>query len=362
MKHLIIIALAAMLLLSACATSRQKLSPNANVALRTANMELANGNVDVALKNYEIVLGDRPDHAVALSKTGRIYFKKASDLPDSALANYTKAYDLINRSIKVYESFTPQTEADLKEIKELKDLRTSAWARIFKMGEDQQAAGNTKDAIQIFEAVYALDSTRDEPLRMLFDIYREDKNSIDKAESTLLMLHEKKPSDLAILKTLGAFYYSDRKDYAKAVTYFEQVKAQEPANINTLQFLAFSQYELGRYDDALGNIQMVLSLEPNNLDALADAKSIAYRLNNKELALDYLKKLLAIKEGEDELREITVLLNEMKRYQEMITYAEKWYEFNSSSKDAVLLIIGGAKELKNKTLEKKYNDIFKKMK
>lgn len=362
MKHLIIIALAAMLLLSACATSRQKLNPTANVALRTANMELANGNVDVALKNYEIVLADRPDHAVALSKTGRIYYKKASEVPDSALENYTKAYDLISKSIKVYESFTPQTEADTKEIKELKDLRTSAWTRIFKIGEDQKEAGNTKDAIKIFEQVIELDPKRDEPLRMLYDIYKDDETEPEKAESTLLKLLELKPNDPIILKTVGGHYYSKKQDYAKAVTYYEQVKAIEPANVNTLLLIASSYYNLKQYQPALDNIQMALSIEPDNLDALNDAKTIAYQLNNKELTLEYLQKALFIKEGEEELREITNLLFEMKRYQDMITYAEKWYEFNSSSQEAVLLIITAAKELKNKTLEKKYNDIFKKMK
>lgn len=361
MKHLIIIALAAMLLLSACAGSRQKVSPAANVALRTANMELKQGNIDVALKNYEIVLADRADHAEALNRTGRIYYKKATDLPATALENYKKSHELLTRAIEAYQSFNPLTEADRKEIKELTDLRTSAWTRIFKMGEDQQEAGNTKDAVSIYELTMQLDPKRDEPLRKLYEIYREDPAGLDKAEATLKKIYDKNPADLNVIKTLGAFFYTDRKDYAKALTYYEQVKAQEPANINTLLLIAYCYYELGQFQKALDNIQMVLSLEPNNLDALADAKSISYQLKNNELALDYLKKTLAIKEGENELREISFLLNEMKRYSEMITYAEKWYELNRNSKDAVLLIIGGAKELKNKTLEKKYNDIFKKM-
>jgi len=361
MKNLIIIALAAMLLLSACAGSRQKVSPMANVALRTANMELKQGNVDVALNNYQIVLADRPDHAEALNRTGRIYYKKATEMPDSALVYYTKSFELLGKSVDVYNSFTPVTEADRKEIKELNDLRVSAWTRIFKMGEDQQETGNTKDAINIYDITMKLDPKRDEPLRKLFEIYKEEPADLDKAEATLMKIYEMNPNDLNVIKSLGAFYYTDRKDYAKAISYYEQVKAKEPANINTLLLLAYCQYELGKFQPALDNIQMVLSIEPNNTDALSDAKAIAYQLKNNELALDYLKKLLALREGEDELREISYLLNEMKRPQETITYAEKWYELNSNSKDAVLLIIGAAKELKNKTLEKKYSDIFKKM-
>ena len=164
MKHLTILVLTALLFITACAGPRQKLSPMANVALRTANMDYNNKNIEDAEKNYEIVLNDRPDHAEALNRMGRIHFARASELPGLALVNYLKAYDYVDRALKVYNSFDPITEADRKEIKGLTDLRTSSWARIFKIGEDQQTEGNTKEALDIYEQVLKLDPNRSEPL------------------------------------------------------------------------------------------------------------------------------------------------------------------------------------------------------
>lgn len=361
MKHLFIIVLAAALLLTACTGARQKISPTANVALRTANMELKQGNIELALDNFEIVLAERPDHAEALNRTARIFFKQASDFPGTARENYMKAYQRLDQAIAIYESFEPLSEADRKEIKEMTDLRTSCWARLFKMGEDQELAGNTKEALELYDLVMKLDPTRDEPLKKLYGIYKDDPAKIDQAEAILLNISKKSPDDLDAIKTLGAFYYNDRKDYAKALEYYEIVKEKEPLNTNTLLLLTYCQYELGRYQDALANVQLVLQLEPENSDALSDAKSISYKLGDNEKALQYLEKMLALKEDEETLMEISFLLNSMKNYQKLVNYAEKWYEFNPSSRDAVQLIILGAQGLKNKTLEKKYSDILKKM-
>lgn len=361
MRNLSIIVLAIVLLTTACAGPRQKLSPKANVALRTANMNYSQKIIEDAEKNYLIVLEDCPNHAEALSRMGRICYARAEQISSTALENYTKSFDYVNRSIETYNSFDPFTDADRREVKELTDLRTSAWTRIFNIAEEERKDGNTKEAVDIYKQLLKMEPERDEPLRMMYEVYRDDPSKSELAEQTLMQIYAKNPDDLGILKNLGAYQYNEKEDYAKALEYFEKVRTIEPTDVNTLQLIASCQFELERYEDALSTLQMVLSIEPNNTDALSDAKTVAYRLKNNDLTLEYMRKLLALHEGEDELRDITLLLAEMERTEEMITMAEKWYELNPTSKDAVLLIINGAKALKNKTLENKYSKIYKDM-
>jgi tetratricopeptide (TPR) repeat protein len=361
MRNLSIVVLALVLLITACAGPRQKLSPKANVALRTANMYYNQKIIEDAEKNYIIVLEDRPDHAEALSRMGRICYARAEQLPGKALENYTQSFDYVSRSIETFNSFDPITEADRREIKELTDLRTSAWTRIFQIAEKEREDGNTKEAVDIYRQLLEMDPQRDEPLRMMYEVYRDDPTKAELAEQTLMQIYEKNPEDVGVLKNLGAFYYNDKEDYTKALEYYEKVKAKEPTDVNTLQLISTCQFELEMYDEALSNLQMVLNIEPQNTDALFDAKVIAHKLENLDLALEYMRKLLAIHEGEEELREITYLLAEMNRPEEMITMAEKWHELDPTSKDAVLMIINAAKATKNKTLENKYSKIYKDM-
>ena len=66
MKRIFLLTLAVLLFLTGCATNRHKLSPQANVDLKTANVYYSQQNVDEALKYYNRVLQDNPDHALAL--------------------------------------------------------------------------------------------------------------------------------------------------------------------------------------------------------------------------------------------------------------------------------------------------------
>jgi len=361
MRNLSIVVLAFVLLITACAGPRQKLTPKANVALRTANMYYNQKIIEDAEKNYMIVLEDRPDHAEALSRMGRICYARAEQLPGLALENYTQSFDYVSRSIESFNSFDPITEADRREIKELTDLRTSAWTRIFQIAEKERVDGNTKEAISIYQQLIEMDSERDEPLRMLYEVYREDASKTELAEQTLMQIYERNPEDIDVLKNLGAYFYNEKEDFSQALEYYERAKEKDPTDVNTLHLIGVCQYKLEMYEEALASWQRVLSIEPQNTDALYDAKSAAQKLSNNELALEYMKKLLALHEGEEELREITFLLAEMNRPEEMITMAEKWYELDPTCKDAVLMIINGAKATKNKTLETKYSNIYKDM-
>ncbi len=361
MRNLSIIVLAVILLTTACAGPRQKLSPKANVALRTANMNYSQKIIEDAEKNYLIVLEDCPEHAEALNRMGRISYARAEQIPGTALENYTKAFDYVSKSIETYNSFDPFTDADRREVKELTDLRTSSWTRIFQIAEKERTDGNTKQAVEIYQKLLKMDPQRDEPLRMMYEVYSDDPSKSELAEQTLMEIYAKNPDDVGVLKNLGAFYYNEKEDYAKALEFYERVKVKEPTDVNTLQLIATCQFELEMYEEALSSLQMVLNIEPQNTDALFDAKVIAHKIKNFDLALEYMRKLLAIHEGEEELREITYLLAEMNRPEEMITMAEKWYELNPTSKDAVLMIINAAKATKNKTLETKYSNIYKEM-
>lgn len=117
-----------------------------------------------------------------------------------------------------------------------------------------------------------------------------------------------------------------------------------------------------QYEAAKINNQLVLAIEPKNTDALADAKYIAYKLKDNQTALNYLKQLLALRDDDKDYQEISFLLNEMKNYAEMVTYAKKWYNYDETNKDAVRLVVLGAQKTQNKALETEFNNILKKMK
>ncbi len=360
-KRLVILSLAALLFLTACAANREKLSPRATVDLKSADVAYNQQNVEEALKFYTLVLADNPNHAHALRRVADINLYFGETIADKAVEFNQAAFKNYDKAIALMEKYEKPTEEELKAIRDMKKRRTSSWTRMFTAADAQLTEGNTAKAIEIFETVSAMDPSRTEPLYKLAGIYQKELKDEARAEAILLKIYEVNPEDTAVRQQMGIFYLN-KKEYAAAVPFFEKVKLAEPLNVNNLMNLSFCQFELGQYDAAKLNNQMVLSIEPNNEDALADAKYIAYKLKDNEGALGYLKKLLSIRDNDKDYQEISFLLNEMQNFQDMITYARKWYEYDGMNKDAVRLVILGAQKTKNKALETEYNNILKKMK
>jgi tetratricopeptide (TPR) repeat protein len=358
---MIILSLAVMLLLAACATSRQKLSPQANVNFKTANVYYSQKNVEEAEKYYKKVLADNPDHAIAIRRIADIDYYNAERFSDKAIELNKAAYEGYSKAVRITQGFPNLKEKEQADIRDMENRKKSAWTRIFKKGEDQLAAGNTEDAIQTFKLVSELDPARDEPDKMLFSIYQKDPSKANEAAILADRMYAKDPENPELIRLKGAFHYN-KQEFSEALKYFEKIKEIDPLNVNNLLSISVCMFELKDYEGTLQSLQAVLNIEPNNIDALTDAKITAYELGRKELAFDYLKRLIELNQDEDLYRQITALCNEMENYPELIKYAEMWHAMDSSNREPVQWLVHAAGKTKNKTLEKKYNDILKKMK
>ncbi|HQP26908.1 MAG TPA: hypothetical protein PLL58_03690, partial [Candidatus Syntrophosphaera sp.] len=186
MKRLMILALAALLFLSACAANREKLSPRATVDLKSADVAYNQQNVEEALALYNKVLDEKegnPNHAHALRRVADINLYYGETIAERAVEFNKKAFENYNKSISIMEKYEKPTEKELAAIRDMKKRRTSAWTRMFNAADTQLADGNTASAIEIFETVAAMDPSRTEPLYKLATIYQKDVKDEAKAEA-----------------------------------------------------------------------------------------------------------------------------------------------------------------------------------
>jgi len=360
MKRIFLLTLAVLLFLTGCATNRHKLSPQANVDLKTANVYYSQQNVDEALKYYNRVLQDNPDHALALRRVADIYLYYGEQNPDKSLEYNKMAYEYYDKAIKIMEKYEKPTEEELAAIRDMKKRKLSAWTRVYNKGIEELNAGNTQQAIKIFEQSAEMDTTELKPLNMLVNIYQNELKDIDKAGEILFKLYERNPENIEVIMNLGAYYYN-KQDFEKAIPLFEKVKEKDPTNIKNLLILTDCYYATEQYDKAKNNIQLALIIEPRNADALATAYDISVKLKDNESALNYLKQLLDIKEDNIYYENIVILLNSMERWEELANYAQKWHKYDETNKIPVQFVILAAQKMKNKTLETEYTNILKQM-
>lgn len=360
MRKLIIILLAVVLFLGACSTARQKLSPQANVNAKAANVYYSQQNVEKAEHFYDLVLKDHPDHALSLRRMGDIYLYKGENFQDKTVEYNSKAFDFYTKALDIYYTYEQLTDTERLDIRDMNRRRDGAWTRIYRAGDSELNAKNTEKAMQIFELAHELKPDRFEPMIRLKDIYQDEFKDNDKAEQILVNLVKIDPENVDYNLEIGAFYFN-LENFPKAVEYFAKVRDLAPANVNNLLNLAYAYYKVEEYGKGLSVIQGALELEPNNLEILESAAEIADRSNNKALKLGYLKRLLDIKQDADNYAAIAYTLNDLEQYQELVEYAQKWYQWDNSSKDAVMYIILGADKLQNEAMVKTFSNILKSM-
>lgn len=101
---------------------------------------------------------------------------------------------------------------------------------------------------------------------------------LDKAEATLRNAADKLPNDLWINRNLAGLL-AKRGKHEDAKLYFERALATNPKDVTTLYGLALNLEELGpqSHEQAIGNYQRIIELEPNSPIA-AEAKQSVSRL------------------------------------------------------------------------------------
>ncbi len=357
MRKLMIALLALVLTLGACTTARQKLSPQANVNAKTANVYYAQKNVDKAQEFYEMVLEEHPDHAISLRRMGDIFLHKGENFPDKAVEYNKEAFLYYSKALDIYAQYENVTDQERLDVRSMNRNKEGAWARIYRAGDVLLGQGDTREAMEIFELAHELQPEAYQPMIRLKDIYQKEFEDNERAEEILLALVEQDPDNLDYNLETGAFYYNI-ENFAKAATYFEKASELAPANLDNLISLSVAYYEIAEYKDALSVIQKAMDLGPPDAGILETAAEIADKSGDQPLKVQYLKDLVEINADVDIFAALVSTLNQTEEYEEMIEYALKWYHHDNTSRDAVNFIILGAAQTENDTLRDIYQNIL----
>jgi tetratricopeptide (TPR) repeat protein len=379
MKKVLLFGLVMLIVLSACSTSRQRLSPQGNLNLKSANVYYTQKDNDKSLEKalalYNQVLADNPNHVVSLKRTADINFYYATQIePQMIQKDGIKEYQNMNNAKKVidfyvitygkYDSvltvlngYEKLTEDERTIKRDAQKKKEGSWVRIFKIGQLLFETKKFDDAVSAFEIANKLDPTKQEPLRMLVAVYQEMKNA-DKVEFYLNKVLATSPDDAEMIKMLGAHYYN-KKEYEKAIGYFKKTQIAYPLDVNNLLLLSAAYTELKQYQNALETLGKVLKLQPDNLDAIISSKDLARALENKTAEIDFMKKIIAIDPSAKNLEEYCLRMINFGMYDDLMSYAEMWYDKNTSNTIAISTCILVANKIGRKDISQKYEEIYK---
>jgi len=385
MKQILLIGMAAILLLAACSNERQKLSPQANLDKKSAGIYYNQKDNQSSLKKaqelYEKVLKDNPDYFLALRRLGDINFyfaeihtaeakaheeaKEANAYKESVhkeLQFYRAAYLKYARAATVLDSLgnvKPLNDDEKTQLRDTSRRRDNMLDRIVNRGIKEYKDKDNAEAIQTFDMAIRLNPKNPKPLKAMVSIYQDEKNEA-KVEEYLLKIYNLTPDDKDILNRLGSFYFL-RDDFTQALTYFEKVKTLDPRNLDNQKLIVETYIGMKDYTKALQVLQDVMASEPNNVNLLITAGSIAAQLKDDAMEMDYKKRAADKEPSPTILSDLCYRLANLQKFDDLMIYAQKWYDADQTSKEAVNMCLLAAQQTKNKDMEIKYSAIMKRL-
>jgi len=381
MKNAFLFGLGILLILTACSANRQKLSPQGNLNLKSANVYFQQKDNETSLQKalalYEKVLLVNPQHVLALKRSADLHLFFATPIEPKKLEKDNKVeyvnleyapeviehfkitYARYGEVVNVMNTFEKLNEEEKSMKRDATKKKESSWVRLFKIGQVLFDQKQYPEAISVFEYVNNLEPTRQEPLRMLVAVFQETK---DEAKTKLYLdkILAVSPDDPDMMELMGAYYFNN-KEYDKAIPYFQKILALQPINTNNMLLLSSSYTELKDYQPSLDLLKRVLKLEPENLDVLTSARDLARALENTTDEIEYMKQIVKLSPTIKNLEEFCIRMITMNEYSDLMPYAEQWFEKDPKNKIAVSTCVLVANKIGRIDLEKRYTDIYKRI-
>jgi len=371
-KVTILIALLGMMFCSVSIFAKQKISGEANKNLRIANIKYkSEKNYDAALEYYQKVLAEHPDNIESLKNCGDINVLRGNEYqtePDKMMEFISKANQFYLAYIESASKIDELSKDEIKELTATKKLQIKLMEKLFNYSKMKFNSEDFATAEKILLEIEQMPTDSLEFKSSVFEALSYVYIAIDRKEDAtkyLLKMLENNPADMVALQNL-ATEALDNKRYEEAIEWLTKLTELEPNNNVTIYNLAVAFSNAGNKTKAYEYYMKAVEINPNDKDALLGAAGITYEDKNMSSTIDIYKKIVAITPVDiTDLHNLSVFLNQEKRFAEVVTYGEQFFAAandDTEKKLAATLVKYAAEQLNNKAVADKYKKILETLK
>ena len=356
----------------------QDLSVQGKRNLRSANMHLGGERHEKALPLYELVLEENPNQIDALNNVAAIYYDMKGDYP-KAREYFIRLIDVINGIIAEYEEIKLTDEKAAKKyyktnIKKLKledmledveNFRDNCITQMVNSGKLKIQSEEFEAAIEIFTNIAEIIPDSTITYRLMALCY-EKLDDMENARNYFIKTAELDSTDIYARQQVASLYYNDEKFIESGDWYLEAAK-NDTENPDNYYNAGLAYKNAGKDSLSYSAFQKALQFDPENMNIIVTLSNIALSLKDSEASTMYLQKAVDLDAADgtvDNPMYVTTLcykLYGLKKFDELIKYAEMWHNLDSSSLEAVQMLYNASKEINNKELMDKYNKMYQEM-
>lgn len=356
----------------------QDLSVQGKKNLRSANMHLGGNRYEKALPLYELVLEENPNQVDALNNVAAIYYDMKGDYPE-ARKYFIRLIDVINGIFAEYEEIKLTDEKAAKKyhktyIKKLKledmlesviHFRDNCITQMVNSGKLKIQSEEYEAAIEIFTNIAEIVPDSTVTYRLMALCY-EKLDDMENSRNYFIKTAELDPTDIFAMQKVASLYYNE-ENFFEAGNWYLKASTNDFENSDNYYNAGLAYMNSG--DDSLSYsaFKKALEFDPENMNIIVTLSNIALTLKDNEASTMYLQKAVDIDVADETIDNpmyVTTLcykLYGLKKFGELIKYAEMWHDLDSSSLEAVQMLYNASKEINNKELMDKYNKMYQDM-
>lgn len=273
--------------------SIEKSPNNASLYLRRAELLTQNNQHDVAYYDYKKSWELQPGESTALQFASNLFLagrsKEAVDFLKKCDSLYPANTEFMRRLGEAYTQ-TGQSAEALALYDDLLKKDSNNFEALYEKGMLYTQMKDTANAIAILERAYARAPVLQSGLA-LANLYAETKNAKVLALCDALQLRDtaRDFTDPVFLKGL---YYSNIKEYAKAIALFDESINRDWRFVDPYIEKGIILFEEKNYDEALKTFQYATNIAYTNADNYYWMGRCYEAIGKKEEAIDYYYKAL----------------------------------------------------------------------
>jgi len=341
-------------------------------------MHLGGERYEKALPLYELVLEENPNQIDALNNVAAIYYDMKGDYP-KAREYFIRLIDVINGIFAEYEEIKLTDEKAAKKyyktnIKKLKlenmledveHFRDNCITQMVNSGKLKIQSEEFETAIEIFTNIAEIVPDSTITYRLMALCY-EKLDDMENARNYFIKTAELDSTDIYARQQVASLYYNDEKFIESGNWYLEAAK-NDTENPDNYYNAGLAYKNAGKDSLSYSAFQKALEFDPENMNIIVTLSNIALSLKDNKASTMYLQKAVDIDAADgtiDNPMYVTTVcykLYGLKKFDELIKYAEMWHNLDSSSLEAVQMLYNASKEINNRELMDKYNKMYQEM-
>jgi len=343
----------------------QKLSGKAKASLNGAVISMQLKNYPKALGQYLEVLKSMPTHVSTLREVSVLYFTMAEESSESVeemLTSLKNSNEYRLKTIAAIEGLADWRNYEEKGVsfedyhkEATQTILQNIYKHLFDVAKEYYDDEDLEVSEQIFKECLAVDPSRTEAYQMLAVIAQDNDDEEMKLEYLSKMGEVAGDNPIAIYTIAGA--YKSAEDYDNAIHYYQRYIELRPDDANGYLSMGEIYWVRENYNEAYKFLQQALELEPKDPDILANALDMAVNLKDEAKSVEYAKRLVDLNATFENLDNLCQLLISSQDWQEVMKYADRWYEADTENALTVQMIIFSAQRANNSTVENKYKAI-----